>query len=85
MQQAQKLKILEAMKKEETAYNEKKRRNDEVMTLNVFDDEKLTTGKLRSLLNMKKRKTGKSISGLKKKDYSTMERVESSPTKIPCV
>ena len=31
MQQAQKLKILEAMKKEETAYNEKKRRYDDVM------------------------------------------------------
>ena len=74
MQQAQKLKILKAMKKEETAYNEKKRKYDEVMTLNVSDDDKLTTGQLRSLLNMKKRKTDKSISGLKKKDLIVLWR-----------
>ena len=44
------------------------------MTLNVSDDEKLTTGQLRSLLNMKKRKTDKSISGLKKKDLIVLWR-----------
>ena len=38
------------------------------MNLNITDDEKLTAGQLRSLLNMKKRKTDKSISGLKKKE-----------------
>ena len=44
------------------------------MTLNVSDDEKLTTGQLRSLLNMKKRKTDKSFSGLKKKDFIVLWR-----------
>ena len=61
------MKILEARKKEEKVYNEKKRKYDEVISLNL-SDEKLTIGHLRSLLNMKKRKTDKSISGLKKKE-----------------
>ena len=68
IEEVQKMKILEARKKEEKAYNEKKRKYDEVMNLNVTDDEKLTAGQLRSLLNMEKRKTDKSISGLKKKE-----------------
>ncbi len=38
------------------------------MALNMEDDEKLTGMQLRILLNMKKRKTNKSISALKKKD-----------------
>ena len=50
------------------------------MKLNV-SDEKLTIGQLRHLLNMKKRKTDKSISGLKKeRDACAEERVKSSPT-----
>ena len=61
------MKVLEARKKEEKVYNEKKRKYDEVINLNLSDD-KLTIGHLRSLLNMKKRKTDKSISGLKKKE-----------------
>jgi len=67
IQEIQKMKILEARKKEEKVYNEKKRKYDEVISLNL-SDEKLTIGHLRSLLNMKKRKTDKSISGLKKKE-----------------
>ena len=61
------MKVLETRKKEEKVYNEKKRKYDEVMNLNV-SDEKLTIGQLHHLLNMKKRKTDKSISGLKKKE-----------------
>ena len=67
IQHIQKMKVLEARKKEEKVYNEKKRKYDEVMNLNI-SDEKLTIGHLRHLLNMKKRKTDKSISGLKKKE-----------------
>ena len=68
VEKVQQRKVLEARKKEETAYNEKKRKYDEVMKLNISDDDKLTAVQLRTLLNMKKRKTDKPISNLKKKD-----------------
>ena len=60
-------KVKAARKKEEDAYNEKKRKYDDVMNLNISDN-KLTGAQLRSLLNMKKRKTDKTISTLKKKE-----------------
>ena len=44
------MKILEARKKEEKAYNEKKRKYDEVMNLNIVDDEKLTRAQLQALI-----------------------------------
>ena len=64
--QIQQQKVLAARKKEEQAYVEKKRKYDEVMNLNIDDDNKLTGVQLRVLLNMKKRKTDKPISSLKK-------------------
>ena len=66
IQQIQKMKVLEARKQEGKVYNEKKRKYNEVMNLNV-SEEKLTIGQLHHLLNMEKRKTDKSISGLKQK------------------
>ena len=44
------------------------------MNLNITDDNKLTGSQLRSLLNMKKRKTDKPISALKKKDMLLLWR-----------
>ena len=66
--QIQQQKVLAARKKEEQVYIEKKRKYDEVMNLNIDDDNKLTGVQLRALLNMKKRKTDKPISSLKKQD-----------------
>jgi len=64
----QQQKVLAARKKEEQAYAEKQRKYDEVMSLSVDDDNKLTGAQLRALLNMKKRKTDSPISSLRKKD-----------------
>ena len=47
---------------------EKKRKYDAVMSLQITDDTKLTGVQLRSLLNMKRRKTDKPISSMKKVD-----------------
>ena len=68
IQQEQQRKLLQARKKEEKIYHEKKRKYDEVMALNIEDDAKLTGVQLRALLNMKRRKTDKSLSALKKKE-----------------
>ena len=67
-QQDQQRNLLQARKKEEQNYYEKKRKYDEVISLIIEDDGKLTGVQLRALLNMKKRKTEKSISVLKKKE-----------------
>ena len=79
-EQVQQRKVLEARKKEEAAYIDKKRKY-EVMKLNISGDDKLTTTQLRSLLNMEKRKKDKPISNLKKERYvGTLEGVKESPT-----
>jgi len=44
------------------------------MKLNIVNDDKLTGAHLRTLLNMKKRKTDTSISALKKKDMLLLWR-----------
>ena len=67
LQQIQNEKILAARKKEEAAYLQKKRKYDEVVSLNINDVD-LTIAQLRALLNMKKRKTDKSFSSFKKID-----------------
>ena len=51
---------------------EKKRKYDAVMNLQITDDTKLTGVQLRSLLNMKRRKTDKPISSMKKVDMLTL-------------
>ena len=68
IQRIQYEKTLAARKKEEAAYMEKKRKYDAVMSLQITDDTKLTGVQLRSLLNMKRRKTDKLISSMKKVD-----------------
>lgn len=72
LQLIQQEKIEAARKKEEDAYFERKRKYDDVMKLGITDDEKLTGVQLRSLLNMKKRKTDKPISSMKKSDMLTL-------------
>ena len=74
LQEIQQRKLLKARKKEEKSYYEKRRKYDEVMKLNIANDEKLTGAHLRTLLNMKKRKTDTSISALKKKDMLLLWR-----------
>ena len=61
-------KALVARKKEEAAYLEKKRKYDAVMNLQITNDTKLTEVQLRLLLSMKRRKTDKPISTMKKVD-----------------
>jgi len=60
-------KKLEARKKEEANYLEKKRAYDNIVSLNIEDD-KLNKEQLTALLNFKKRKIDKGISQLKKSD-----------------
>ena len=84
VQEIQQKKMLEARKKEEKSYYEKKRKYDEVMNLNITDENKLTGSQLRALLNMKKRKTDKTISALKKKDMLLLWREwKSRPLESP--
>ena len=84
VQEIQQKKMLEARKKEEKSYYEKKRKYDEVMNLNITDENKLTGSQLQALLNMKKRKTDKTISALKKKDMLLLWREwKSRPLESP--
>ena len=64
----QQQKVLAARKKEEQLYPEKKHKYDEVMSLSIDNDNKLTGAQLQALLNMKKWKTDSPISSLRKKD-----------------
>ena len=70
----QQQKVLATRKKEEQVYAEKKCKYDEVMSLSIDNDNKLTGDQLRALLNMKKRKTDSLISSLRKKDMLLLKK-----------
>ena len=64
-------KLLQQRQKEEADFNDKKKKFDEVMALNLPDD-KLTGTQLKILCNVMKRKTDKPISSLKKQELLTL-------------
>ena len=80
----QQSKILQARKKEESVFQEKKLKYEEIVALNLSDD-KLKNDQLKTLLAYKKRKLDKPFSGLNKKNLLQLwkewkNRIEEPPT-----